>query len=520
MATIGADIRAKEVLPRIPSKWLTAIAVFTGAIMSTIDAFILYIATPHLRGVFSATTAEISWISTTYTISALAFMLIASRLCLVFGRKNVYQVGLIIFILSSIWCGMCTTLEMLILARIFQGIGAGILLPTENFIIRRAFPPEEHGVVMGIYGATVMIGPSLGPYIGGIIIDNFHWSLMFFVNIPIGVAGMLMVHYFVPHDKPEEKESTFDIPGILFLVLGLFGLIWLLERGDRTYWFSSYQNIYLLLGSLSLLAYFCAHQLSIKDPLVDLRVLKNRIFRNAMILNFLLGFVVTGTLFVLPVYMQDLLDFTPTKAGSTLAPRALFMMMLFPFIGIIFNLIHPKLLICCGIFIGLISGLLMARFTHDSGYHDILIPTIIQGIATVLMIVPILTVGLKAVPRNYLAAAAGVDSLARQLGGTLGIAVFSSLITHYQLYSWNILRHHVSLSYSVFFKRFGGVLDFFRYEGESMPEAADKAFRLLNSRVEEQVLVITFMNIFQIIAMIFICMMIIALFSNLNKKAS
>lgn len=502
----------------IDRKWLTALSVFTGAIMSTIDAFILYIATPHLRGIFSATIAEISWVSTTYSISALAFMLIASRLCINFGRKRTYQWGLGIFTISSIFCAFSTSLTMLIIARIFQGIGAGILLPTENLIIRKAFPPEEHGYVMGIYGATVMVGPSLGPFLGGYIIDNYHWSLIFFVNVPIGILGYVMVHHFVPEDPPEKDKARIDIPGIFYLVIGLFGLIWLLERGDRTYWFTSEFNIILLFFSLFLLTYFCAHQLSIKNPLVDLRVLKNTIFRNAMILNFLLGFVVTGTLFVLPIYMQDLLEFTPTKAGETLAPRALFMMILFPFIGKIFNLYHPKVLICGGIGLGLISAIMMSHFTHDTGYENILFPQILQGVATVLMIVPILTVGLKAVEPKYLAAAAGVDSLARQLGGSLGIAVFSSLITHYQLFAWGTLRHNVSLSVSVFFKRFGGVFDFFKYEGASDPVALEQAFRLLNGRVHQQVLVITYMNIFQIIALIFAAMFILALIFNLKKK--
>lgn len=503
----------------VSNKWLTAISVFTGTVMSTIDTFILYIAYPHLRGVFSATVSEISWVNTSYSVSALVCMLLAGWLCDHFGRKNIYQAGLVIFVASSLLCGLSSSLMFLIFARILQGVGAGILLPVENTILRKVFPPHEHSRVMGVYGATVMVGPALGPLLGGIIIDNFHWSALFYVNIPVGLIGLIMVQQYVPLDVAVKShaEEKFDWLGIIYLIIGIFSLIWLLERGDRLYWFETFSNTLLLLSSISFLSLFCAHELMVEKPAVDLRVLQNRVFRATVSLNFLLGFVVTATLFILPIYMQEVLLFTPTQAGETLSPRALFMMIVFPVFGFIFNKFNAKVMVCTGMLVGFVSAICMSKFTHETGGHDMIFPQILQGLAVVLVLIPLTTLGLKSVRPEQLAAAAGLDSVSRQIGGSLGIAVFASLLTHFEETFWGVLRHNISLAFTVFYKRFSDLIVFFELSGSSHVIAKQEATFLLNYRVHEQVLVVTYMNIFQIISFIFLFMFIFTLIVNFDK---
>ena len=314
-------------------------------------------------------------------------------------------------------------------------------------------------------------------------------------------------------------KTKLDWLGIVYLVVGIFCLIWLLERGDRLYWFETFSNIILLVVSLSSLSLFCAHELMIKKPVVDLRVLNNRIFSSAVAINFILGFVVTATLFILPIYMQEVLKFTPTKAGETLAPRALFMMLAFPVVGYLFNRVNSKLLIYGGMIIGLTSAIAMTKFTHETGWHDMLVPQILQGLAVVLILIPVTTIGLRAVKLEKLAAASGFDAMSRQIGGILGIAVFASLITHFEQSIWGILRHNVNLSFSVFYKRFEGVLDFFVFEqGSSNPEALQQSLTLLFSNVGKQVSVITYMNLFQIISLLFVFMFILSIALKFNKN--
>ena len=495
-------------------KWIIAVSVSAGALMAAIDTFILYVATPHLRGVFSATNSEISWISSSYAVSAMIFMLLSSWLCRQYGKKYTYQTGLVAFIGGSALCGFASSLEMIIIFRVIQGVGAGILLPVENVILRETFPPSQHGLVIGIYGTTIMIGPAFGPMIGGIIIDNFHWTLLFWVNIPIGLASLYMVHKFVPEGdiNANQEEKKIDILGLVLLSIGLFCLVWLLERGNRLYWFDTTSNVVLLMVSIFSLAFFCAHELSIKNPVINLRVLKQSRFAAATSLSFLMGFAISATLFVLPIYMQDLLDFTATKAGTALAPRAIVMMIAFPLIGLAFNKLNLRASIIFGILLCLSSAILMTRFTHDTGWQDMVLPQILQGVGVAFILTPLATITLINISPDKLPAAAGFDAVSRQVGSSFGVAIFASLLTHYEQSSWGQLRHHISFSSTVLYKRFEGVIEFFSREVASNSFALEKSMRLLNARVDQQVLVLTYGRLFELIGVVFVFMIFISLY--------
>lgn len=503
-------------------RWCGAVAVFTGAVMGTVDTFVLYVATPHLRGIFSATAPEISWISTSYATASLVAMLISGWFSDRFGRKTVYQWAIATFLLASITCGLSASLQMLIAARIVQGAAAGILLAVEITILRQTFPPDELGKVIGFYGATTMIGPGLGPLLGGWIIDNYHWSYIFFLNVPVGIFGMFMVERFVTPDAPAGRRSdqAFDWFGLILLTFGMFCLIWLLERGDRLFWFEDTSNTVLLWAAIGSLAYFVAHELETRNPLVNFRVLRVREFALVVALNFVLYFVVTGTLFVLPIYMQELLRFSPTKSGATLAPRALAMMVFFPLVGWLFKRVPAKVLVCSGLAIGLYSALLMRFFTHETGVGDMALPLIAQGLAVTLVLVPLTSVGLSHVDKAEVPAASALDSTVRQLGGGLGIAVFATLITRFQLEAWAEFRHSVSLFSPLFYDRFGRVKQFFMMRGLDDHTVGESAFRLLNARVTQQVNSVTYRNIFELVALAFASLLLVALVVRIRRLQS
>lgn len=502
------------------NKWAVALSVSMGGVMSSLDTFILYVATPNLRGVFSATVAEVSWVSTSYAIASMMCMFLSGWFVDRLGSKRVYQAGLVLFVIGSALCAMATSLEQLILYRVIQGLGAGILLPVEGVILRRTFPPVQHGLVMGLYGTSIMCGPAFGPMLGGILIDQFSWHFIFIVNIPIGIISFVMVRHYLIDDpiSADTPKRTFDAPGILWLLFGVVGTVWLLERGDRTYWFEDTQNVILLVVALASWAMLCAHSLTIKQPLLDLKVLKHKTFTAANSLNFLAAFMITGTLFVLPIYMQELLGFSPTQAGTTMAPRALVMMLAFPLVGWLFNRVPMRLLITTGLVLGIGSGVMMAGFTFETGWHDMILPQIIQGLGAAFILGPVTTAALISIPKATMPAAAALESTTRLLGSTLGIAVFASLITHYELRTWELLRHNVTLSSTVLYKRFGGVVEFYYSETSSQLHALEKAYRALNGRVTEQVLSITYMNLFQLITVGFIAMLIISAFISLKKQ--
>lgn len=499
-------------------QWLTAASVVIGGAMSSIDTFILYVATPNLRGVFSATVAEISAVSTSYAIASMLLMLLSAWLVQRFGSKRVYQGGLACFVMGSALCALAPDLHSLIWARIVQGIGAGTVLPVEGAILRRTFPPSRHALVLGLYGTSIMCGPAFGPMLGGLILDNFGWPLIFLVNIPFGLIGLIMVQYFVEdeRDGSEHHRMTLDIPGLVLLAAAVMSLIWLLERGNRTVWFEDPLNIVLLLIALSAWAMFFAHERMVERPLLDMSALANRAFNAANGVNFMASFIVSGTLFALPIFMQELLHFSPTQAGSAMAPRAFVMMVAFPLVGWLFARVPTRLLITAGLLMGAASGAMMSHFTVDTGWHDMLLPQIVQGLGAAFVLGPVTTSALMSIPRERMAAAAAIESTTRLLGSTVGIAVFASLLTYYETRLWEIVRHNVTMGSPVLYKRFNGLLYWFRTD--SAPDALDKGYRMLEGRVLQQVLSLSYMNLFQLVMAGFTAMLIISLFISMPRK--
>jgi MFS transporter, DHA2 family, multidrug resistance protein len=500
-------------------KWLIALSVCMGGVMSSLDTFILYVATPNLRGIFSATIAEISWVSTSYAIASMMCMFLSAWSVERFGSRNVYLTGLCLFVGGSACCALSHSLEQLIMARVIQGLGAGLLLPVEGMILRRTFPPAQHGLIMGLYGTSIMLGPAFGPMLGGIMIDQFSWQFVFIINIPIGIISFIMVREFLTNQEAQttQKNLTLDFIGLLLLASSVISLIWLLERGDRTLWLEDEFNVLVLGITAASWSMLFAHSLSVQRPLLDFSVLSQRTFAAANTLNFFAAFMITGTLFVLPIYMQELLKFSPTQAGTSMAPRALVMMLTFPLVGWLFNRVATKMLISFGLAMGILSSIMMADFTFESGWHDMILPQIIQGIGAAFILGPVTTAALISIPKERVPAAAALESTTRLLGSTMGIAIFASLITQFEMRNWENLRHHVTWFNTVLYKRFSDVIEFYLAQTSSLIHAREMAYYALRGRVNEQVLALTYMNIFQCIVAGFIAMAIISLFISSQK---
>lgn len=503
------------------NKWVISVAVSAGAIMATIDTFVLFVATPHLRGVFSATTSEISWLSISYAVASLVMMPVAAWLANNYGVKWVYKLGLAVFVLGSVCCAASQNLEMLIAFRILQGLGSGILIPVEQLILRKTFPPKDHRIAMAIYGMSVMVGPAIGPFLGGYIVENFHWAYIFLINIPIGLVGYIAVNRFVPKsfDLVSSTDKNPDWIGILLLAVGIFSLVWLLERGTENYWFESSLNVFLAYISVSSLVLFLTHERVTVSPLINLRVFKYPGFLVAVTMSFILAFLVSATLFLLPVFMQDVLEFTPTKAGISLMPRALFMMVMFPIVAVMLKRIEPKSLIIFGILCGGVSSLMMSYLTHEAGQGDVVYSTVLNGIAVAFILTPLSAFALNQVPKADFAAAASVDSICRQLGGVIGIAAFISLSTELELEAWGNLRHNVNLAFPFFNQRFGGVVaEFMVLNVVDYTSAVKQAFRATNFRVEQQAKALSHMLVFQWATIFFLGMLALSFFVRVNKN--
>ncbi len=477
--------------------------------MAAIDTSIMNVAIPHLRGVFSATNEEISWITSGYLLSAAIAMPLAAWLGGWFGRRTICQAGLVLFIVSSVICGLAPNLHTLIIARVLQGIGAGILLPVEQAILRETFPAKEQGLAMGLYGVTIMFGPALGPVLGGYIIDNHSWSWVFYINVPIGALGYVMVSRFVldpPHF--ERNRGKIDLVGIIMLVVGLGALHFLLERGERLDWFESISNVVLLFVTLGSLAMFVAHEIMTPKPAVNLRVLDNGAFASAIFIGGVVGFVVFATLFLLPIYMQDILGYSATQTGLTLLPRALIMLVAFPIVGALYNKISPRVVIAVGLLLGAYSSVLMSQFDLDTGTLDIIIPQMLQGLAVACILTPLSTVALMHVSKERLGAAAGLNNLVRQLGGSLGVTVFATLVTRFDSQNREAMVHLLGTGDALLRQRLSGVAQYFwSLGGVDISVAAQRSLARLNGRFQEEMTVIAFEHSFAWAAVLFVLLL-------------
>lgn len=480
------------------NKWIIAASVTFGALMGAIDTSITNVAIPHLRGVFSATTEEISWVSTAYLVAAAVMMPLTAWLGRWLGRKRVCLSGLAVFMVGSVACGLAPTVPLLVAARVLQGIGAGVLVPIEQAILRETFPPKEQGLAMGIYGITIMLGPALGPVLGGYMIEEQSWSWAFYINVPIGLVGYVMVSRFV-HDPPElpRGRDRVDLAGVATLVVGLGALHVLLEQGERLDWFAAPANVVLLLLAVGSLAMFVAHELSTPRPAVDVRVLDNARFASAVVIGGVVGFVVFATLFLLPLFMQDVLHYSPTQAGLMLMPRALVMLVAFPLVGAIYNRVSPRLVVGIGLVLCAQSALMMARFDADTGRAELVIPQLFQGLGLACILTPLSTLALLSIRREQVAAGAGLNNLVRQLGGSLGVAVVASLLTRFDSQIRASLVHNLVAGDRVLQQRVANVTAWFWSRGDvDASTAARQALDRLDGRLAEQVYVLAFERAF------------------------
>jgi DHA2 family multidrug resistance protein len=418
------------------NKWLVTVSVTFGTLMGAIDSSIVNVAVPHLRGAVGATVEEITWVSTGFALAQVLVMPLTAFLGRLFGQKNVYLSCLILFVIGSALCGTARTLPTLVAFRAVQGFGAGALQPTEQAILRQTFPPEEQGMAMAVFAMAVMIGPALGPTLGGYIVDNYSWPWIFYINVPVGMLATFMVTRFVhePEDiraanikAAAEQRKHMDWAGIAFLSVGLCSLQYAIEEGQRNDWFDSALITGCFVTFVIMLALFIVRELSAKVPAVDVRLFKEPVFLSGTLIGGVMFAMLFSLTFLLPVFMQEVLGFTATQSGLALMPRTLIMMLITPIVGRFYNKVSPRLVVALGVILFVISAYQMSHYTLETSSGGIVAALLIQGAGFACLFVPLTTVAISKIPRNKLADATGSNSLVRQIGGSVGVAIFATL---------------------------------------------------------------------------------------------
>lgn len=436
------------------NKWIIALSVTFGTLMGTIDTSIVNVAINNIRGSVGATLEEITWVTTGFVVASVLVMPLTAFLGRQFGQKKVYMVCLFIFVVGSFLCGIARSLETLIIFRAIQGFGAGALQPTEQAILRQTFSKEEQGMAMALFGIAIMVGPAVGPTLGGYIVDNYAWPWIFFINLPVGVLGLIMVARFVPEPEDirqanlvaaEKERKNLDWIGIALLSVGIAALQYVLEEGNRKDWFQSSLIAVLVMVAVFSLVAFVIRELTAISPVVDLRLFKEPVFASATFIGAIMFAMLMASMFLLPVFMQSMLGFTAMQSGMALLPRVIVMMVLTPIVGKMYGkLFSARVMVGFGVLMFGAGSIMLSKLTLQSGSHDLVVANMVQGVGFAFLFIPLQAVSLSNIPRQQLTNATGLSSLLRQIGGSVGLAVFATQLTRRGIVAKASVAAHLS----------------------------------------------------------------------------
>ena len=411
--------------------WLIAAAVMLATFMEVLDTSIAAVALPYIAGSLSASNDEATWVLTSYLVSN-AIVLPASNWCsLRFGRKRFLMSCVMIFTISSFMCGAAPTLAFMLIARVIQGAGGGALQPLSQAILLESFPPAKRGAAMAVFAFGVVVAPVLGPTLGGWLTDTYSWRYAFYINIPVGLLALFMINRFV-HDPSyikDAKSKPFDGLGFGALVVWTGALQIVLDKGQEDDWFGAVWIRWAVAALVISFVYFVYRSWFKKDPLVNLKVLKDRNFAIGCLLIFLFGIGIYSTVTMLPLFYQELLGYTAFTAGLVVAPRGLGAICGMPVIGFLSNKVDPRWLLTFGFFVFGLTTLYFGNVTLDVSPTTLLVPILITGFALSFVFVPISTAAYGTLDNTQIGNASGLFNLMRNVGGSIGISIASTLLT-------------------------------------------------------------------------------------------
>lgn len=497
------------------------------SLLEIIDASIVNVSIPSMMGNLGATLDEISWVTTGYMIANSIVLPIAAWLGTRLGRKKYFTGAILLFTLASFACGIAPNLICLVFFRILQGLAGGALLPTAQTLIQEAFPPEKIGIAMAIFGLSVMVGPALGPTLGGYLTDNFGWRSIFNVNVPVGLFAATMSWLNVgdsiyKHHHAESSKMSVDWWGLVFLCIGVGCFQYVLERGQADAWFDSRVITACTITGFISTAFFVYWELKIPNPIMKLRLFKFGILRAGTMLMVALGVMLYSLTFAIPIFVAAILPrMSATQTGLLFLPGSLATgLLMFP-VGLLLPRVGPKPLVLVGISLGIISILYMAHLTTSAGPNDLLFPLLIRGSGMAFLFIPINQMVLGAFRGPDLGQVAGMQNFFRQMGGSIGIASLDTLLTRFSAQHYNDLLGNVNALNPVAYHDYiqGFMLPYTKFAsqiGSWSPQLI--AVKSLSGRVAQQVFVLSFNQLCWVIVCIVACGLIPLYFIKPKKK--
>lgn len=496
------------------------------ALLEIVDTTIVNVALNDMRGTLGATLTEVGWVVTAYAIGNVIIVPMTSWLSVQFGRRNYFAASIILFTICSFLCGNATGIWELVLFRFLQGIGGGALLVTSQTIITESYPPEKRSMAQAIYGMGVIIGPTLGPPLGGYIVDHSSWPYIFYINIPIGVIATLLTLQYVRSPKYGEKSTGRDIDwlGIGLLAVTVGSLQYVLEKGQDDDWFNSSTILYLAVAAFLGFYFFIWRELRFRNPIVELRVLKNPNLRVGTILSFIMGFGLYGSTFIIPLYVQSILGWTAQQAGMLMVPAALTTAVMMPIIGNLLQKGVPQqYLVAAGmILFSIFTFWGYVILTPDNSGDDFFWMLIVRGMGLGMLFIPITALSLSTLKGQEIGQGAAFTGMMRQLGGSFGIALITTFMSRQNMVHRSNLVSKLDVNNPAVQQRVEVMQHSFINKGMSTANALKAAYASLEGMVTKQAAVLSYMDVFLYLSIMFlICVpFVLMVKGNKGKKIS
>ncbi|GAC1669032.1 MAG: MDR family MFS transporter [Candidatus Acidiferrum sp.] len=488
--------------------WVIAITVTLATFMEVLDTSIANVALPHISGNLSASADESTWVLTSYLVSNAIILPLSGWLSGLMGRKRFYMSCVALFTVSSFLCGLAPSLGVLVIFRILQGVGGGGLQPSEQAILNDTFAPAKRGMAFAVYGFAVVVAPTIGPWLGGWITDNYSWRWIFYINVPVGILSLILTNFLVS-DPPYMKRSSvkrgfrIDYIGIGLISLGLASMQIILDKGEREDWMSSnFIRVFFVLMLFGVIAGIL-WELREKEPVVDLRMLKDRNFAIATTAMFFLGFVLYASTVLIPQFLQQLLGYTAEQAGTALSPGGAVIMLMMPIVGLLVSRVDTRILITFGCIVSASALFVMANWNLGLDYGHAVRARMLQSFGLAFLFIPINVAAFSSVPREKTNMGTGIINLARNIGASVGIATVTTMLQRRAQFHQARLMENVNAYSAAYHGTVTGMQARLVSAGMNASSASARAHGMIYNMVERQAAMLSFLDNFKILGIVF-----------------
>ena len=485
---------------------MTAIAVMSSAVMQLLDTSVVNVSLPHIAGSLSSSVNEATWVLTSYLVANAIILPITGWLAAVMGRKRLLLVAVAGFTLSSLACGLSLSLPMLIVFRVLQGATGGGLQPLSQAVLLEEFPGKEQGKAMAFWSLGIIAAPIFGPTLGGWITDTWTWRWVFFINLPVGILSLVLISQYVYDPAYLRRESLrFDAWGMGMLAVGMGSLQILLDKGQEMDWFGSTMIRTLFVFAVVCLTAFVLREVAAKNPVVHFSLLRNRTFASGAVQVTILGFVLFGSVVLLPLFMQTLLGWTATTAGIWNSPRGVGTALCMPLVGWLLGKgWDARRMLVFGFVVAGVAFFGFARMTLQSGTWDIFWLQITQGFGLGFLFVPLTTLTMSPIAKAETSYATSLYNTLRNIGSSVGISFVTTLVARRSQFHHQVLAQHLTPSSDLYREAMGQLAPYLHHQGADAVTAAHKAAGLIYQMLQQQAALLSYADAFHLMGIFFL----------------